>query len=253
MPRRMLLVGLLVAMTLVHAMRDTPQQVMYTRRDVEAPLTQNSTGILVSIARHPIGFFAGNVVLSMIPFPGFTAASGAFAGASFGLLQATFLYTASTVLGTIVLFLITRSHLRPILWPCMSDSLASRVDMYDAAISDEGLRIIFLLRLSPAMPTAITSVLLGLTSVDFFEYCIAGTFGLVPSSFLFVFAGDAGEHVVHDQLSFSQLVMNFIGFVAVGAITFFAITAAQAALDDSLRKYQMPPDADPSKRMIHKP
>jgi len=51
-----------------------------------------------------------------------------------------------------------------------------------------GLKMTFLMRLTPLIPYILLNYLLALTKISMRDFCL-GTFGLLPSQFVFVFVG----------------------------------------------------------------
>ena len=58
----------------------------------------------------------------------------------------------------------------------------------DRAIGDNGLKIVFLLRLSPVFPFSFGNYALGLTQVSIRDYAM-GSFGMLPATLLYVYYG----------------------------------------------------------------
>ncbi len=58
----------------------------------------------------------------------------------------------------------------------------------DRAIAADGRRIVFLLRLSPAVPFTLLNYLLGLTRVRFADFVVASA-GMLPGTALYVYTG----------------------------------------------------------------
>ena len=63
----------------------------------------------------------------------------------------------------------------------------------DAAVAREGWRLVFLLRLSPVMPFALTSYALGLTALDIASYLL-GTSASLPPLLLYTGLGSFARH-----------------------------------------------------------
>jgi len=59
----------------------------------------------------------------------------------------------------------------------------------DAAIADEGLKIVVLLRLSPLLPLSLSNYLYGLTSLELRPYVLGSWLGMLPGTFLYVQTG----------------------------------------------------------------
>lgn len=63
-------------------------------------------------------------------------------------------------------------------------------------VAQQGLRIVFLLRLSPLFPFNILNYALGLTSIGFWSYVFASWLGMLPGTFAYVYLGGVGKAAV---------------------------------------------------------
>lgn len=110
------------------------------------------------------------------------------AGAIFGLVEGTVYVFVGAVLGSSLAFLIARYLARG----AMERRLADKPTFarMDRAIAGEGLKIVFLLRLSPAFPYNLLNYALGLTRIRFRDYLVAAI-GMIPATFLYVYYGKA--------------------------------------------------------------
>lgn len=66
----------------------------------------------------------------------------------------------------------------------------------DKAIAKDGLKFVTLLRLSPLLPLAVSNYFYGLTSVDLGSYMLGSWLGMLPGTFAYVSAGEAGKAVL---------------------------------------------------------
>ena len=62
----------------------------------------------------------------------------------------------------------------------------------DAAIAEEGWKVVGLLRLSPAVPFSAQNWILGATRVDFWPYLAATFVGIMPGTLLYVWITSLG-------------------------------------------------------------
>ena len=95
----------------------------------------------------------------------------------------------------------------------------------DKAVARSGLKIVFLLRLSPAFPYNLLNYALGLTSVRFHDYLLA-SFGMLPGTFLYVYYGKVIGSLA-EVTSGAQVeggVERWI-FLGVGLLATIAVTA----------------------------
>ncbi len=111
---------------------------------------------------------------------------GIAAGAVFGLPIGLAVASASTVAGAMLAFLLSRSVFRPVIARRLDRS--PRLRNLDRAMGRDGWKLVFLMRMSPVMPFAATSYLLGLSAVSPRNYLL-GTLGSLPALGGYVFIG----------------------------------------------------------------
>ena len=137
-------------------------------------------GILVFV----VAYVIGTIVLA----PG--SAMSILAGVVYGWWGVP-LVLVSASLGTSLAFLIARYVAR--------DAVARRLETrpklkaVDAAVDEEGWKVVALLRLSPLVPFGLQNYLFGLTRVGFWPYAAATLGGIVPGTVLYVSLGALGR------------------------------------------------------------
>jgi uncharacterized membrane protein YdjX (TVP38/TMEM64 family) len=114
---------------------------------------------------------------------------GVAAGGIYGLVPGFALATVSTIAGAVVAFVLSRSLFRPTVERLLNTR--PRLRHFDALIAQDGLRLVCLLRISPA-PFSVISYTLGLSSVDLRSYAI-GTLASLPALFGYVFIGTLAD------------------------------------------------------------
>lgn len=110
------------------------------------------------------------------------------AGAIFGLAKGTLFVFVGAAAGSAAAFLVARYLARSAVERKIEQN--ERFASIDAAVASEGLKIVFLLRLSPIFPYNLLNYALGLTRVSFRDYLIA-SIGMLPGTFLYVYYGKA--------------------------------------------------------------
>ena len=115
---------------------------------------------------------------------------GIAAGTIYGLTAGFLLAAASTMAGAVLAFLLSRSAFRPAIERLCARK--PRLRNLDARIAKDGWKLVCLLRLSPVMPFAPTSYLLGLSSIGMRDYLI-GTLASLPALLGFVFLGTLAD------------------------------------------------------------
>jgi uncharacterized membrane protein YdjX (TVP38/TMEM64 family) len=191
----------------------------------------------------PVVFVAGYAVFVAALVPGslLTIAGGAI----FGLAAGTLYVFTGAVLGSITGFLIARYLARG--WVEHRIEADPRFAAIDRAVADNGLKITFLLRLSPVFPFSFLNYALGLTRVRLRDYALA-SFGMLPGTLLYVYYGKLAGDVAAAAAGTStggpaSLVLNGVGLVATIAVTVLVTRIARRALAESTDL--APQDADP--------
>jgi uncharacterized membrane protein YdjX (TVP38/TMEM64 family) len=111
---------------------------------------------------------------------------GVVSGAVYGIVAGFGVAAVSTMCGAVIAFLLSRSLLRPLIARLIERR--SRLRNFDAMLARDGWRFVFLLRLSPIMPFAVTSYALGLSSIGLRGYLI-GCLASLPSLLGYVVIG----------------------------------------------------------------
>src|SRR6266496_2938176 len=128
-------------------------------------------------------------VATVLLAPGSVLTIGA--GFVFGLWKGFLAVSVGATLGASLAFLIARFIARDKI-----EAIAQRNEKFrkiDNAISKQGAKLIFLLRLSPVIPFNLSNYFYGLTGVRFWPYVLASWIGMMPGTFLYVYIGTAGK------------------------------------------------------------
>jgi uncharacterized membrane protein YdjX (TVP38/TMEM64 family) len=115
---------------------------------------------------------------------------GIAAGVLYGLVPGFLLAASGCLLGAVIAFGLSRSLFRPVIERCLTRH--GRLRRFDLSVSQDGWKLVFLLRLSPIMPFSVTSYLLGLSSVSLLHYTV-GTLASLPALFGYVFVGSLAD------------------------------------------------------------
>ncbi len=132
----------------------------------------------------PIAFVAGYTVSTVAFIPG--AALTLAAGAIFGLVEGTIVVFLAAVCGSTAAFLVSRHLARRAIERRLAGN--QKFAAIDRAVAKEGLKIVFLLRLSPVFPFNLLNYALGLTGVRFRDY-VLGSIGMIPGTLFYVLSG----------------------------------------------------------------
>ncbi len=210
---RLALAGILIALMLlgIGAMRLWPQAVIGAAEDAMAQVRgMGGAGLVVFALLQAFVAVSGLLPASLL---------GVAAGAIYGLVPGFLLAAAATMAGAVLAFLLSRSWFRPAV-----ERMASRrprLRDFDDSITRDGWKLVCLLRISPVMPFAATSYLLGLSSIGMRDYLI-GTLASLPALCGYVFVGtlaDAGLSAWARGAGPMQWVLLGVGIAATLALT----------------------------------
>lgn len=180
----------------------------------------------------PVVFVAGYVLATVFFISG--ALMTLAAGAIFGLVEGTLYTIVAATLGACAAFLVSRYLARDAVERRLLDD--ERFQKVDRAIRGEGLKVMFLLRLSPVFPFVFLNYALGLTAVRFRDYALA-CLGMLPGTLLYVYYGKAaGEAAAlaggaEVERGTEYYVFLGIGLLATVIATWIVTRTARRALE----------------------
>ncbi|EME32487.1 DNA glycosylase [Galdieria sulphuraria] len=195
-----------------------------------------SFGPLASAVYGALYFLLEVVCLPAFPL---TVAAGYLFGFWKGLVTVSLAGTCASG----VSFLLSRYTLRSIV-----QNVSKRYERFqtiDSAISRQGFRIVFLLRLSPILPFAISNYLYGLTSIPIGPYILASWLGMLPGTTLYVYGGFVGRSVTLSMNSgielhsewFQQPLMIGAGIlVSLGVVSQISKLATEVLNEEEKKK-----------------
>jgi uncharacterized membrane protein YdjX (TVP38/TMEM64 family) len=166
-----------------------------------------------------IGVYA---IATVLLAPGAILTIGA--GVAFGLWKGFLAVSAGATLGASLAFLVARFIARD-----KVEAIAKRNEKFrkiDNAISKQGAKLVFLLRLSPIIPFNLSNYFYGLTGVKFWPYVLASWLGMMPGTFLYVYIGTAGRAAVSAAAGGEALKhgWQYWAFLSVGLAATIAAT-----------------------------
>ena len=170
----------------------------------------------------PLAYVAGYVVLTVALVPG--ALPTMIAGVVFDLGPGTLYAFVGEVLGGALSFALARSVAHPLVEHRLARSVLFVT--LDRAIAREGRRIVFMLRLSPAIPFNVLNYALGLTTIRFVDYLVA-SLGMLPGALLYVYYGKligdvaalaGGAEVPHDAVYWTTTLLGLGATMAVSVV-----------------------------------
>lgn len=182
----------------------------------------------------PAAFIVGYAlaVVAFVPGALLTLAGGAI----FDLFWGSIFVFIAAVLGSSAAFLVARYVARSAVERRLAGN--ERFAALDRAIGDQGLKIIFLLRLSPAFPFSFMNYAIGLTRISFRDYVLASV-GMIPGTILYVYYGKLVGDVaalasgVAPERGTSYYMLLGVGLAATIAVTAVVTRIARKALQEA--------------------
>ncbi|OQW98000.1 MAG: hypothetical protein BWK74_05550 [Desulfobacteraceae bacterium A6] len=106
-------------------------------------------------------------------------------GAIFGVLTGTLVVSLSSTTGATMAFIGARYMFRDWIEKKYRGNLAK----FSEGVAENGFSYLLFLRLVPIFPFFIINVVMGLTRVDLKTYVLASWIGMLPGTFVFIYAG----------------------------------------------------------------
>lgn len=190
----------------------------------------NSLGALGGVV------FIGIYILATLAFlPAAILTLGA--GVIFGVIWGSLYVFIGATLGAVAAFLVGRYLARG--WVKEKISSYKKFANIDQAVSKEGLKIVFLIRLSPLFPFNLLNYALGVTSVSLKDYFLASV-GMIPGTIMYVYLGHlAGDlALIGNQNKSDNMILHWviqiIGLIATIAVTVYVTKIAKKALKEEI-------------------
>jgi len=156
------------------------------------------------------------------------------AGAIFGFVKGSLVVIVGATLGATLAFILARTVLRHRVERMTANNTKFRA--LDRAITREGTKILWLVRLSGFPPFTWVNYAFGLTGVRLPQYVAITFFGIIPGTLAFTWAGAAGAAALTGSGNRVLLIVTAVGAIAVavfvGRIALKAIH--KAGLDEPL-------------------
>jgi uncharacterized membrane protein YdjX (TVP38/TMEM64 family) len=151
-------------------------------------------------------------------------------GLIFGLWGIPLVIVSATI-GATAAFLISRYFLR-----AKVGEIAQRYPVFaaiDRAISEEGWKLVLLLRLNPLVPFNLQNYAFGATDIALRSYAAATFFGIMPGAAVYVYLGTLGRQAAAGTLPSALKVTSLgAGFLATVLLVFLAGRRAKMMLDN---------------------
>ena len=183
----------------------------------------------------PVVLAAVYVVATVLFVPGSILTLGA--GFLWGLLIGIVTISVGSTLGAAAAFGLGRTLLRDVIAAKVSQN--ERFRRIDAAVGEQGFKIVLLTRLSPVFPFNLLNYSFGLTRVSFRDYLLASWIGMLPGTAMYVYIGSALNSLAELSAGkvdggMGQKVLYGFGLIMTVLATVYITRVAQKALKDAL-------------------
>lgn len=154
-------------------------------------------------------------------------------GFAFGVTKTLFAVSLGSTVGATAAFLAGRTFLRRFIEHKVAAD--ARFRALDAAVAEQGFKIVFLTRLSPVLPFNLLNYAFGLTRVRLRDFVLASWIGMFPGTLLYVSVGSAAKNL-SDILTGrteggpAQKVLFALGLLATLAVSIVLARIAKKAL-----------------------
>ncbi|MGB3642472.1 MAG: TVP38/TMEM64 family protein, partial [Rivularia sp. (in: cyanobacteria)] len=147
-------------------------------------------------------------------------------GCLFGFLWGSIYVLIAATIGATFAFLVGRYISRD--WVCKQIGNKPNFKAIDKAVAKNGLKIVFLTRLSPIFPFNLLNYAFGVTQVSLKDY-ILGSVGMIPGTAMYVYMGSLiGDIAMNNssvptnpETQFVQLLLQGVGLIATVFVTFY--------------------------------
>ncbi len=148
------------------------------------------------------------------------------AGALFGVVAGSIVVALGATLAATMAFILARTILRQRIERMAAANAKFRA--VDDAIGREGVKIVFLVRLSAVFPFVFINYAFGLTAIRLVPYILATFVGILPLTVAFVYLGAAGAAV--GTQSPARTAITVIGAVVALGVSVFVGRLADSAI-----------------------
>lgn len=150
------------------------------------------------------------------------------AGAIFGLVSGTIVVVLGATLGAVISFFLARTVMRKKVEGMTKGN--KKFEALDRAISKEGAKIVFLIRLAPVFPFTYINYAFGLTGVKTLPFTLATLVGIIPGTFAYIYIGHAAATAAAGGSSHTKTIVQIVGAVVALLVTIFVARVATKAI-----------------------
>jgi uncharacterized membrane protein YdjX (TVP38/TMEM64 family) len=131
------------------------------------------------------------------------------AGLVFGLAAGFPVVLVGATIGAALAFLAARYLVRQKVREMVDER--PRLKAVDRAVTEEGWKIVAMVRLTPIIPFNVQNYFFGLTEINFWHYVAATAVGIVPGVLLYLYLGAIGGATLGGGEEFGPLQWSFFG------------------------------------------
>lgn len=153
------------------------------------------------------------------------------AGAIYGVGVGVGVVLVGASVGATLSFLLARTLLRSRVEKMTAGN--ARFAALDRAISKEGAKIVFLVRLAPVFPFTYINYAFGLTGIGTPGYVLATIVGMIPGTFAYVYLGTAAGAATAGDAAPARIVVQILGAVAALVVAIFVARLATKAIKEA--------------------
>jgi uncharacterized membrane protein YdjX (TVP38/TMEM64 family) len=197
-----------------------------TQRFVESLKAQGDLGLVwLALAYIPVSVFFFPAALLTL--------AGGF---TFGFAKTLIAVSLGSTVGATSAFLAGRTLLRGLIEHKVASDVRFRT--LDAAVTEQGFKIVLLTRLSPVLPFNLLNYAFGLTKVRLRDFVLASWIGMFPGTVLYVSIGSAAKNLSdilagRSEGGGAQKILFGVGVVATLVVTVLMARIAKKALADA--------------------
>mmetsp|Transcript_28735 Transcript_28735/g.78927 ORF Transcript_28735/g.78927 Transcript_28735/m.78927 type:complete len:456 (+) Transcript_28735:243-1610(+) len=138
------------------------------------------------------------------------------AGFLFGVTQGTITVLLAATVAASVSFAIGKTILRGFVEDYLADPENAKYAKIDRAIGEQGFPLLFLVRLTPIFPFALSNYVYGASSISFGDFFFGTLLGFAPGTIGYVYTGMVGQELL---LSSGDAQPWYVYAGALGALT----------------------------------
>lgn len=196
-------------------------------------------------AAGPLILFVLYVVAAVFMLPSLFLTIGA--GSIFGILKGTIIVSLSSTAGASAAFLTARYLARGRITRRFAGSPAFQT--IDKAVAEDGWKIVFLTRLSPAFPYNILNYVYGLSNISLRDYVLASWVGMIPGTVMYAYIGSLAADIATlgtegRARTPAEWGLTAAGFIATVAATVLIARIARKALSKRILQSEEPKEEE---------